>query len=698
MARIAQDGRDGTLMMFVYPGEELMIRFDDIVVEPDLHRVTKGGALLDVEPRAIRVLVYLIERKDRIVPKEELFERVWQGAALTDNALTRVVAQLRKSLGDDARRARYIETIPTVGYRFIGGLRPRRRWLWTAAPAAAVILAAVLLSMRDHPAPPRAGRLRQITNSPTLDAGASFSPDGRSIAYSSDRTGQFEIYVRPFAEQGNEVRITTDGEGSVHAAWSPDGNSIAFHCLTRGGICIVPASGGAVRQLTSFGSHPAWSPDGKKIAIRSTRMVSFAPLDAVSLAPAEIWVVDVASGESKPAVRAAENLDSTTTPSWTPDGRQILFSRFHSRGESEIAAMEVASGKVTSLHWSPGAKLSPVMAPDGRSVYYGQFIRAESSGIWRLSAPDWKAVEIYPTPGVPQELKISPNGKSLLFSSVETRSNLWKLPIALGAPSPVTNNTNFRNTFPAISPDGKRIAYIARRLGTPPHVMLIGMDGSGPEPLGDQDADTASPHWLPDGSGIALFRKAGAGSRVEVVSLSDRISRPLPVILPLSFMGRISPDGKQAVFNTLLNGNPRVMRADLQSGRRSLLESGPEPATFPNFSPDSRRVAVELLRNYSSHIAVLPAEGGAPEVLTHGIEQAWCFGWSPDGEWISFAGQRRGAWNVYAISTKTKQEKKFTDLRSARAFVRYPAWAHQAGFIVYEFTESTGNIHLFSLE
>jgi Tol biopolymer transport system component/DNA-binding winged helix-turn-helix (wHTH) protein len=684
-------------MLFVYPGEEVIFRFGDIVVEPGQLRVTKGKTVVEVEPRAIRVLIYLIERKDRIVPKEELFEHVWQGAAVTDNALTRVIAQLRKALGDDAKQARYIETIPTVGYRFVGKLTSRRQWIWWIPAAAAALLAVVLLPARI-PTPFHAGQLRQITNSPTLDAGATFSPDGRSIAYSSDRTGQFEIYVRPLSGPGNEVQITNDGGGSVHAAWSPDGTAIAYHSLTRGGICVVPATGGAIRRLTGFGSHPAWSPDGKRIAFRSTRMVSFAPLDAVTVVPAEIWIVDPASGEAKPVIRAAEKLDSTTTPSWTPDGKQILFSRARSRDESEIAAMDVASGKVTSLHGSPGTKLSPVMAPDGKSVYYGQFIRAESSGIWRLSAPGWKAAEIYRTAGVPQELKISPDGKSLLFSSVETHSNLWKLPIAGGPPSPVTNNTNFRNTFPAISPDGTRVAYIGRRLGTPPQVMLIALDGSGPEPLSNQDAGRSSPVWLPDGGGIALLRNVDDGARVEVVSLSDRIPRLLPVKLPPSGLGRISPDGKQAVFNTLVDGHVRVMRADFETGRRTLVESGPEPATFPNFSPDSKRIAVELLRNYSAHIAVLPAEGGAPDILTDGIEQAWCFGWSPDGEWISFAGQRGGAWNIYAISTKTKREKKFTDLRSARTFVRYPAWADKAGVIVYEFTESKGNIHLLALE
>src|SRR5690242_13150120 len=90
-------------------------RFDDIVVQSDAFRVEKGGRTLSLEPKSIRLLLCLIENRPRAVSKDELLSRVWEDAAVTDNALTRVVAQLRKALGDDAKVARYIETVPTLG-------------------------------------------------------------------------------------------------------------------------------------------------------------------------------------------------------------------------------------------------------------------------------------------------------------------------------------------------------------------------------------------------------------------------------------------------------------------------------------------------------------------------------------------------------------------------------------------------------
>ena len=94
-------------------------QFDDVTVQPDAFRVEKFGRPVSLEPKSIRLLVYLIEHRSRAVGKEELLREVWPDAAVTDNALTRVVAQLRKALGDHAKVARYIETIPTLGYRFI---------------------------------------------------------------------------------------------------------------------------------------------------------------------------------------------------------------------------------------------------------------------------------------------------------------------------------------------------------------------------------------------------------------------------------------------------------------------------------------------------------------------------------------------------------------------------------------------------
>src|SRR3712207_682253 len=92
--------------------------FDDVRVEPAAFRVWKAGAAVPVEPKAFEVLLFLIRNRGRVVHRRELLDTVWRDTFVGENALTREIAQLRKALGDDARHARYIETVPTRGYRF----------------------------------------------------------------------------------------------------------------------------------------------------------------------------------------------------------------------------------------------------------------------------------------------------------------------------------------------------------------------------------------------------------------------------------------------------------------------------------------------------------------------------------------------------------------------------------------------------
>src|SRR5215475_12690003 len=74
---------------------------------------------MQVEPKALQLLVFLVENRGRLVEKGELLTAIWNGAFVTENVLPRAMTQLRKVLADDAKNARYIETVPTRGYRFV---------------------------------------------------------------------------------------------------------------------------------------------------------------------------------------------------------------------------------------------------------------------------------------------------------------------------------------------------------------------------------------------------------------------------------------------------------------------------------------------------------------------------------------------------------------------------------------------------
>ena len=96
-----------------------IFRFDNVRVDAAQYRVLKDGEPVLLEPKAFQLLVFLLEQRGRLVTKDELLDAIWADSFVTPNALTRIVAQLRRALGDASQNSRYIETVPTRGYRFI---------------------------------------------------------------------------------------------------------------------------------------------------------------------------------------------------------------------------------------------------------------------------------------------------------------------------------------------------------------------------------------------------------------------------------------------------------------------------------------------------------------------------------------------------------------------------------------------------
>ncbi|GAA4866645.1 tetratricopeptide repeat protein [Luteimonas vadosa] len=99
--------------------ESTVYRFDDVQVDLAAHQVTRDGEELNLEPKAFAVLAVLLENAGVALERDELLDRVWGHRHVTPNVLNRVIAQLRKVLGDDAEHPRYIQTLHSLGYRFV---------------------------------------------------------------------------------------------------------------------------------------------------------------------------------------------------------------------------------------------------------------------------------------------------------------------------------------------------------------------------------------------------------------------------------------------------------------------------------------------------------------------------------------------------------------------------------------------------
>ena len=106
----------------VFDGGRLVYLLDNFVLDEDNFTLTQEGRRVALEPKSLRVLILLVRAKGKLVSKNALLEEVWSGTFVEETTLTRAIALLRKQLGDDRRNPRFIETVPTIGYRFIASV------------------------------------------------------------------------------------------------------------------------------------------------------------------------------------------------------------------------------------------------------------------------------------------------------------------------------------------------------------------------------------------------------------------------------------------------------------------------------------------------------------------------------------------------------------------------------------------------
>src|SRR6266436_5616176 len=96
----------------------MIFKFEHFEADETEFRFTANRQVIAVEPKAFRVLLILLENSNRLVRKQELLDAVWKDSFVTESTLTRAISLLRKLLGDDQREPKFIETVPTLGYRF----------------------------------------------------------------------------------------------------------------------------------------------------------------------------------------------------------------------------------------------------------------------------------------------------------------------------------------------------------------------------------------------------------------------------------------------------------------------------------------------------------------------------------------------------------------------------------------------------
>ena len=238
------------------------------------------------------------------------------------------------------------------------------------------------------------GTQRNLTNHPNNDWHPSWSPDGKRIAFSSNREGHvidgittLEIYVMD-ANGDNPQNLTNNPSNDYSPSWSPDGKRIAFVSDRDkkfiAEIYVMDADGGNPQNLTNNPNDdysPSWSPDSKRIVFVSYRVGHFIGDSGITL---EIYVMDADGGNLQ---RLTENRKNDWHPSWSPDGKRIAFSSDR-KGDAvnpEIYAMDADGGNLQRLTENRHDDESPSWSPNGKRIAFYS-LRDKNADIYVMDA------------------------------------------------------------------------------------------------------------------------------------------------------------------------------------------------------------------------------------------------------------------------------------------------------------------------
>ena len=438
-----------------------------------------------------------------------------------------------------------------------------------------------------------------------VDTKVTLSPDGKQLAFVRNSTRKNQSAVVVANEDGSgerEIAVHKFPNTFGSVAWSPNGKSIATNAyngessVTYANPVEVPVRGGSEHPLADkrwllWGL--AWVSDGRGLILNATEQTGALPQIAyLSYANGEVrkitsdpndyggisltsdsrilatvqtkaafdaWVAPFEQADSAKPITVGGRLNDAT---WSPDGT-ILYSKVGGRGEIDIWAMNPEGANARQLTVNAGRwNVGPCVSVDGRYIVFISD-RTGTSPIWRMDMNGNNPTQLTNSPmegGV--SMSCTPDGKWVVYSKYGAEAGIWKVPIEGG--NPVRLNNTAWTAYPAVSPDGKMLAYSYRDATVTPMngVAIMWLDGSTPARRFEISSRL---RWTPDSRSLLYVKNDGGVSNIWSQPISGAIPKQITHFNSLSILNfDVSRYGKRLVMSRGTLSRDVVLIRDLK--------------------------------------------------------------------------------------------------------------------------------------
>jgi tricorn protease len=440
--------------------------------------------------------------------------------------------------------------------------------------------------------------VQRLTVNRARDVYGRFSPDGKWIAFSSDRNGNLDVFLIP-AGGGNAKQLTTHSADDTVLGWSSDSRSVLFSS-NRGEdftpqLYLVSTEGGMPWKAgTDMGVQASYSPDGQRLAYNQKSQVYWRKFYRGSY-QSDIMVMDVAAKKFT-QLTDFDGLDSW--PMWGRDGNIYFVSDREGNGLTNIWRISENGGKADRVtSFKAGDVRWPAISSDGRVIMF-----EHDFGIWKLDVNSKRATpislnidaetqenlsEVQSFSSQADDYDLAPSSRRVAIS---IHGEIFTAPVEEGDLKQITDGPA-RDRNVGYSPDGKWLSYVSDQSGRE-ELFVVPVDGSTPaQQVTDIDALKFGYNWSPDSKEIAfassddkLRKLVVATKQVTVLDTSRYGGFGLPVW---------SPDGKWIAYS-----KPDASRtADVYMVASTGENQVPHKVTFdsnndanPKFGPDGRKL------------------------------------------------------------------------------------------------------------